>query len=218
MKITFAGALLSLFALASAVAGKPEVVERTGDLHFTCPKSCKFPAHSEPHCSLIKPCGFDCTNGYLPHPPLFPTKCVCTWPFTECNGKCGIFKACPSKGHHKRDLPAANAQCPVGHSACGIVGRATGSWECIDTQRDLESCGGCLLSTTGDFDEQDGQDCTAIEGVSDVSCVRGFCMVKKCMHGYEVDESNSSCQPIERTKNKSLFSVAKDVLAVEYGA
>ena len=90
--------------------------------------------------SLSTPITSDKLFRYTPFPILFPVKCVCPWPLTECNGKCGIYKACPSKGHSKRDLSAALAKCPVGQTVCGILGRAAGSWECINTKSDLESC------------------------------------------------------------------------------
>lgn len=31
-----------------------------------------------------------------------------------------------------------------------------------------------------------GVDCTSLEGVSDVDCHRGQCMVRKCARGYEL--------------------------------
>ncbi|KAJ2913268.1 hypothetical protein MD484_g7140, partial [Candolleomyces efflorescens] len=221
MRSFFTGAFFAVLAVAS-VANAVELVARTGGgigkppPPFACPKYCKFPPHSTPKCELFNPCGFTCTDGYAPFPIILPVKCVCAWPYTECNGKCGIHKACPSKGHSKRDLTAADANCPVGYTACGILGRATGSWECINTQRDLESCGGCLVSVTNELDKSGGQDCTAIDGVSDVACVQGSCLVRKCMPGYEVGPDGKTCDAIERQKT-SIFSIAEDVLAAEYG-
>ncbi|TEB26460.1 hypothetical protein FA13DRAFT_1890178 [Coprinellus micaceus] len=177
---------------------------------------CKFPTHSTSLCSPINPCGFVCKDGYTPFPLIFPTKCVCPWPLTECNGKCGIYKACPSKGHTKRDLSAAMANCPVGQTVCGILGRAAGSWECVNTQSDLESCGGCAISATNEANDGEGQDCTAIEGVADVACVGGGCQVRKCLDGYEVSPGNNYCIPEER--EKGIFTVAKDIIAAEFGA
>lgn len=224
MKFILAGALLaSLISLGNAQLEEAELtVAGLGHSKppkpYTCPKYCHFPPHSLPKCSLHLPCGFNCKDGYQPFPILFPTKCICPWPLKECNGKCGPFKACPSKAadHHKRDLLPSQINCPVGQTACGIIGRATGSWECIDTQRDLESCGGCLLSVKSEYNQNGGQDCTAIEGVADVSCDQGSCVVQKCMSGYEPDASGAYCVPAER--EKSFFSVAKDILAVEFGA
>ena len=39
----------------------------------------------------------------------------------------------------------------------------------------------------------DGVDCTAIQGISDVSCSRGQCLVRRCMPGYEPNALKDSC-------------------------
>ncbi|EAU83478.1 hypothetical protein CC1G_04734 [Coprinopsis cinerea okayama7 len=204
----FAFSLFSAFSVTLAEPINPE--KRTW---ITCPKHCKFPPHSTPLCTWLNPCGFICKDGYIGHPLLNPKSCVCKWPFTECNGKCGLHKACPSKGYHKRELTAENAKCPTGFTACGILGRHAGSWECVDTQRDLESCGGCMVSLNNDLNNRDGQDCTAIQGVDDVACVQGQCKVNKCMDGYTVSESGTSCTPVER---KNFLEVAEEVLRAQF--
>lgn len=38
-----------------------------------------------------------------------------------------------------------------------------------------------------------GQDCTALPGVSDVSCTRSRCSVQKCMLGYDVHKNRTQC-------------------------
>ncbi|TFK21707.1 hypothetical protein FA15DRAFT_69404 [Coprinopsis marcescibilis] len=215
MKAVFTAFLAAtlLFSVDFAVAEPIDAEKRT---LFTCKKNCKFPAHSVPACNWLNPCNFICKDGYVPD-TLFgaPKKCVCKWPFTECNGKCGLHKACPSKGHHKRDLTPENANCPTGYTACGILGRHLGSWECIDTQKDLESCGGCMVSLANSVDNRLGDDCTAIQGVDDVACVQGQCKVHKCMDGYEINAAGDSCNPVERKKN--VFAVAEQVLAAQFG-
>jgi hypothetical protein len=35
--------------------------------------------------------------------------------------------------------------------------------------------------------QADGVDCTAIQGISDVLCFRGQCVVHQCMPGYELN-------------------------------
>ena len=57
---------------------------------------------------------------------------------------------------------AGQEACPVGN----------GRFECIDTTRHLESCGGCWL-------EGLGKDCTMIQHVEGVECVRGGCLVRE---------------------------------------
>lgn len=46
--------------------------------------------------------------------------------------------------------------------------------------------------------EPQGQDCTAIAGVSDVSCVGGSCVVHRCMPGFDISNDGSSC--VERNE------------------
>ena len=60
--------------------------------------------------------------------------------------------------------------CPAGLDACPISMEG-GDYECIDTFRDLESCGGC--ASLGH-----GEDCTAIRGAWNVGCHRGHCVGK----------------------------------------
>ncbi|KAF8314675.1 hypothetical protein DL93DRAFT_2028247, partial [Clavulina sp. PMI_390] len=64
------------------------------------------------------------------------------------------------------------------------------AYECIDTNFNLESCGGCVIPytlglTADEIDELSaGVDCSAKLGVSDVECQMGRCAVHKCKKGY----------------------------------
>ncbi|KAI0300652.1 hypothetical protein B0F90DRAFT_395233 [Multifurca ochricompacta] len=49
---------------------------------------CVYPDHSTPICINGNPCGFQCTDGFTPYPPQYPTTCVCDAPNIVCNGKC----------------------------------------------------------------------------------------------------------------------------------
>ncbi|KAF8314190.1 hypothetical protein DL93DRAFT_2080261 [Clavulina sp. PMI_390] len=66
------------------------------------------------------------------------------------------------------------------------------AYECLDVQTNLESCGGCVAPYTLGLSKGEieslvpGVDCTAQEGVSDVECLRGACVVKKCRKGWEL--------------------------------
>ncbi|KZV88356.1 hypothetical protein EXIGLDRAFT_578118, partial [Exidia glandulosa HHB12029] len=64
--------------------------------------------------------------------------------------------------------------------------RGHGDWECLDVLSNLESCGGCplLSSTLTGEHHPTGVDCTAIEGVLDVSCLLGRCAVSRCGKGF----------------------------------
>ncbi|KAF8151730.1 hypothetical protein B0H34DRAFT_678288 [Crassisporium funariophilum] len=192
----------------AAIAGKAAVTSALTAMINSClgHQQCNYPGNSVPVCQHGNPCGFTCKDGYSPSPSSHPTDCVCAKPYTLCNGKCGIYKACPS-GYVKRELSAPkDKRCPKGLTACAILGRNLKSWECVDTQSDLESCGGCMLSLHPNFPETDGVDCTAITGVSDVSCGQGQCIVHRCMPGYDVNFSGNSCVYSEQSDPVILAS------------
>jgi len=88
--------------------------------------------------------------------------------------------------HSHRDLKRDEELCPDGLSACPISAFGTG-FECVDTQEELENCGGC--NSLGE-----GQDCTAIPGVAGVGCSNGKCVVLSCGEGYRMT-SNGACTP-----------------------
>ncbi|GAA5860417.1 hypothetical protein JCM3774_000412 [Rhodotorula dairenensis] len=71
--------------------------------------------------------------------------------------------------------------CPSGETACPIFPRM-GTYECIDTQIELQSCGGCAS-------KGQGEDCTAIKGAQGVTCQSGKCLVYSCEPGFALDES-----------------------------
>jgi len=194
---------------AISVSTQTDVVNALNALLSQCSdkQTCSYPSHSLPQCNNGSPCGFTCKDGYSPSPSNHPTQCVCQSPNTECNGKCGVFHGCPT-GHARREMRYGGGNCPRGLSACGVWGRNARTWECIDTQNDLESCGGCVIPHP--FDESgEGQDCTAIPGVSDVSCIKGKCSVHRCMPGYDLDGGTGLC----------IYSEDKDpvLLASQFG-
>ena len=55
------------------------------------------------------------------------------------------------------------------------------------------SGGGCVLPLTPY--SPIGQDCTALPGVADVSCISGECVVRRCMSGYALSRDGSGCIP-----------------------
>jgi len=91
--------------------------------------------------------------------------------------------------------------CPIGYSSCPVKdakGKVT-SYECLDTDRNIDSCGGC---------ESEGaaMDCSALDGVTEVSCVKGHCFVYACERGWEL-RNNTGCVPVEASR-QGLFSSA----------
>ncbi|KAJ7187958.1 hypothetical protein C8R46DRAFT_1053178 [Mycena filopes] len=64
----------------------------------------------------------------------------------------------------------------------------SGSFECVDTQNSLESCGGCVGAPSST-----GQDCSAIPDVDAVSCSKGRCLVTACHGNMTVSALGDSC-------------------------
>lgn len=184
--------------LAVTIAGEKVVTDVLTNLIIgSAPSShCVYPAHSTPACINGNPCGFTCTDGFTPSPASNPTTCVCAAPNMVCNGKCVAPGACPSsQPMAKRRWVGSGACTEMGHgwAACGVYGGNSRAWECVDTARDLESCGGCVLPLTPYSPL--GEDCTSLPGVADVSCLSGQCVVRRCLPGYVVSHDGTGCIP-----------------------
>lgn len=141
---------------------------------------------SPPSGTQCPPSGWSWHSGKgccVPHNPPDnqpPPQCNNGWDWDDNDLKC-----CPhsnptppsnppkpsGKSYHKRTVKARTVSlCPRGLEACPIPGLsgASGDVECLDTDVEITSCGGC--ASTGA-----GQDCTALEGVWNVGCYRGSC-------------------------------------------
>ncbi|ORY74279.1 antifreeze glycopeptide AFGP poly protein [Leucosporidium creatinivorum] len=80
--------------------------------------------------------------------------------------------------------------CPASQEACPLLsGKRGAGYECIDTQNNLESCGGCHSAG--------GVDCTSLPGVEAVACVSGSCQVMGCERGYSWDAPGNACVRVE---------------------
>ncbi|KAJ8461983.1 hypothetical protein ONZ45_g18099 [Pleurotus djamor] len=186
------------FAIAGiSLAGRQAVIDAVTKMVNKAPdhKTCKYPAHAAPLCKKGNPCFFTCKDGFEASPASKPTKCVCPKGTSECNGKC-IKGLCPSgHGHGKRDVSIMGRElrCSPGLTACGVLGRSAHAWDCVDIARDLESCGGCAIPLFPDDPFATGVDCTALPGVADVACVKGVCVVRRCMPGYEGSSDGTTC-------------------------
>ncbi|KAK6907767.1 hypothetical protein I203_101768 [Kwoniella mangroviensis CBS 8507] len=90
----------------------------------------------------------------------------------------------------RRSRQAALVQtCPKGMTACVIPGlEGTDAWECVDTHKDLESCGGCLHGTYKNSTTAIGRSCQDQEGVSlgGTTCQAGKCVKYGCASGYRL--------------------------------
>ncbi|KAI0029562.1 hypothetical protein K488DRAFT_88599 [Vararia minispora EC-137] len=198
-----------------ALVGKSSMTQQLTDLvNQNAPKAkCIYPEHAIPECIGKNPCGFSCSDGFVPSPPSNPKECICPPPFVVCNGICTKEKVCPSgKPHLKREKRwVGSGECNArggGHMACGVFGGAARAWECIDTAKDLESCGGCVFPLTPYTPV--GVDCTAVPGVADVSCMDSSCVVHRCVAGYTRSADSTHC--IANGSKKTL-----EIPAAEYG-
>ncbi|GHJ88698.1 hypothetical protein NliqN6_5100 [Naganishia liquefaciens] len=94
----------------------------------------------------------------------------------------------------RRGLQAKNKFCTSGLTACEMSGislqdgRSPKSLACIDTQSDIEACGGCPFAGSASVQ---GDDCTEMQGVDEVICNRGRCEALSCMRGFTL--SGTEC-------------------------
>ncbi|WWD20991.1 hypothetical protein CI109_105472 [Kwoniella shandongensis] len=75
--------------------------------------------------------------------------------------------------------------CPTPLTACK-VNNVLESFECINTNEELESCGGCISGDFNDLNASVGVDCTTLPGVAKggVTCSAGRCEAFACKIGF----------------------------------
>ncbi|WVQ97876.1 hypothetical protein IAU59_004992 [Kwoniella sp. CBS 9459] len=80
---------------------------------------------------------------------------------------------------------ALRAVCPNELTACKVSAGDEYSFECIDTQSELESCGGCTYGEYNNATAPLGQDCNTIGTAFGAStCLNGRCVSFACRRGY----------------------------------
>ncbi|KAI0792577.1 hypothetical protein C8Q75DRAFT_608169 [Abortiporus biennis] len=207
-------------------------------LIFNAPDSatCTYPANAIPGgCQPGAPCSFQCSNGYVPYVPLgssSPTTCYCPSPSIACNGQCGSFpNGCGSavpvllqkKRRNVRERRSLNGErwdveglCEFGKSVCGVGLDFNGSkrgWECIDTARDKESCGGCVFPAPfSNAEATSGVDCTAIPNVDKVGCVASSCYIRSCADGFVPSNTHDKCVKDEGATSSTVLSMGEKIL------
>lgn len=143
------------------------------------PATCDYPDNSTPVCGGA--CTFTCDDGYY-----------------LCGGQCiANTRTCisdvPGPLRKRSRIPT----CPNGWSACVVEGSslAAPSFECVNTKADIDSCGGCMhgsIRQSGLIDfKKRGEDCTAIPGANDISCVASSCQIFSCLRGWVLE--NGTC-------------------------
>ncbi|KAH9485364.1 Protein priA [Psilocybe cubensis] len=92
----------------------------------------------------------------------------------------------------------------TGQKACPVYGfnwrggkhHSFTSYECVDIENDLESCGGCVQqSNDGEASADGGRDCSAIPNVSTVRCHKSECVIDSCQAGFIRSADGTHCVP-----------------------
>ncbi|WWC67561.1 uncharacterized protein I206_101470 [Kwoniella pini CBS 10737] len=158
----------------------------------------------DPH-ACFQRCAGNGNAYFIPIAPsitaLLPTYgCVCDYSGSGTAGTCGILEfyrythsatASQNAQARKREVESLAVKesgksfCPKQMISCRVPG-VEDSWECVDPQADLESCGGC---TSGEYKDSGfinftatGQDCTDMPGVlmGGSTCTNGDCVAFAC--------------------------------------
>jgi len=196
---------VTLGGTTAATAAVEALINAAGD-H----QSCSYPSGATPACEDGNPCGFTCPAGTTAQPPTDPTACVGS-------GPSGAAKK-------KRDVNWwQDAACPgASFSACGVPGgmKSSMAYECVETMRDIESCGGCLIPLHPSAPK--GIDCTEIPGVDAVACLSGSCAVQACLPGWHISPAGDACTRSAPESHHTMHMehmVDEAILlkAVEYG-
>ena len=66
-----------------------------------------------------------------------------------------------------------------------------------------------------------GQDCSALPGVADVSCLYGKCVVRRCLSGYAMSRDGARCIPTQAYISQPHVATPEDgeeyLQAMRYG-
>jgi len=141
----------------------------------TCPA---YPANAQPICGS---CDYTCAEGTV-----------------RCGDRClAAGTPCPSGISFRRKRTVnPDLMCPKGLTACSATFKVQGAFgrvECLDTRRSIETCGGCEFPLPG---RKKGEDCSAIEGSEEVSCIKGRCVVQACQEGFALVDGQR-CEPVK---------------------
>ncbi|KAJ7101298.1 hypothetical protein B0H15DRAFT_408269 [Mycena belliarum] len=159
-------------------------------------RTCTHPKHSHPSCSRRNLCGYTCDRGYH--------DCGNNSCKRVCSAAPTGYISHPDKRDENYWGHRAQRSCAAGWTACGVPGGTSREWECLNTQTDLESCGGCPSGTVSSLTASaSGKDCTAIPHIADVACVAGGCAVQRCLPGFKISSAGDAC-----VAESSLFRTA----------
>ncbi|WWC86265.1 uncharacterized protein L201_001138 [Kwoniella dendrophila CBS 6074] len=116
-----------------------------------------------------------------------------------CNNKCYPKSSytCPSGLPIMIQSKRSPENCPIGLEKCSIGSSLTSSplqFECVNTKSDIESCGGCMYSSSLNESKKQGTDCTSLAGTNGVSCLNGSCKIQTCIKGFKLSNNGTSCE------------------------
>lgn len=127
------------------------------------PEMALFPAY-QPHIT-------NCRRGHS----SCETTCGQIWNWPSPPG----YKPKPSGYYRRHRREATKPLCPLNETACPISPSAPGH-ECLDTQTEITSCGGCAT-------RNEGENCLIIEGADEVGCESGECIVFTAQANFTID-------------------------------
>lgn len=152
--------------------------------------------------SRLSSCG-SCLNWIYRQPQISsfpqyrPHISSCQRGYTSCQSSCGLVwkwpcppswkPPTPSQWYRRQRRDDSPSLCPAKETACPISSNST-SHECVDTQTEITSCGGCESLN-------EGENCLTIEGADEVGCERGYCRVFSVLPGYVINEDNGRPAP-----------------------
>ncbi|GAA6024623.1 hypothetical protein JCM8202_005085 [Rhodotorula sphaerocarpa] len=131
--------------------------------------------------------GAGCTGGGLY--PAADSFCATDHSCDAETGKCVRRKG--SQSRPKRPIISA---CPASQTLCSLGNRSA----CVDTESDVEHCGGCA--------GRGGLDCTSLPGATDVDCVWGRCEIWECAPGWEYSEEGEAA-PLQLDDPQATYFV-----------
>lgn len=166
----------------------PHTWEWHGFFGCCVPKDTAPPSHlSPPGCPSGGPFDHDQQCCHKPAPPSPPPPNPSHRPRSDAgHGKLG------ARSLASRNWRSKTVSCPAGQSICNVSDGLTKSntWACVDTQKDVNFCGGCGTSSDA------GMDCSAIPFSWNTACSAGKCSVLTCEPGYYVGRDGTSCHAL----------------------
>ncbi|WWC85297.1 uncharacterized protein L201_000159 [Kwoniella dendrophila CBS 6074] len=157
----------------------------------SCLESCKSSLYA--YSRYNQDLTIDCLCSPSQPPFDLPLNCGYGDPFwyTHPDLPSGFVKRQQQKARLDKEGQLSLGLCPEGSKACKVPGTNGIDFECIDTDSELESCGGCVhgeFSAGNDIYEPQGIDCTSLPGITSggVSCDQGLCKASACEDRFEL--------------------------------